>query len=80
MGILLLVKWLKFLCLLTAFFVRSLIFGACLVLGSDEMEEFTFAKPHVHAADSTLALCSCFTIIWFQIFHSSNISLMPIVP
>ena len=56
MGINILINWLKILCLTTVFCVRSLIFGACFVLGSAEMEEFTMLKPYVYSSDSTLAL------------------------
>ena len=64
MDIYMFVKWLKFLCLMTAFCARSTIFGARLVLGFANLEEFKNVKSCVYATNSTLALYTCFCLLW----------------
>ena len=68
MGIHMLIKWINILCFTTAFFARSVIFGARFVLGFTNSEEFKIVKPYVYASDSTLFLYSCLFVVWITTF------------
>ena len=64
MDYLMLIKWIKILCLMTVFCVRSLIFGARIVLGSTLREEFKIVKSYSYVTNSTLALYTCLFMVW----------------
>ena len=69
MGFLMLIKWIKILCLLTVFCARSFIFGARTVLGFATMEEFKIPKSYAHATNSTLALYTCLIMLWGTTYY-----------